>query len=206
MAYRRFPGQRPIARPMQPVMRRPFGGFGACGPSAAGGTGNMTGPVPSNQGGNAVQGRGIVFNYVVSLASLAAGATSSAIPLQFDANSVFVWERSSFSATINHAAFTYNAVPVPNVGVVITDTGKGASFMNASVPVYQIASVIPGLPYMLPTPQLIQANASFTWTFNNFDAAVTYTDISFQLHGFRVFVNNPGAIQSIADLLAAMGS
>lgn len=195
--FRRFPGQRQVVVP-RPVMRPGFRGVGAtCAPP--GSTGAVTGPIPIAQGGNAVQGKGIAFFYDVTLASLANGVTSSAIPLQFDANSSFVWLRSTFAATIAHAAFVIDAIPVPNITVNIQDTGKGASFMNAPVPVWQMASIAPGLPYPLAVPQLIQANASFTWTFANYDAAVTYTDLHFTLHGFRVF--DPG----ITDLSQVFG-
>jgi hypothetical protein len=189
--YNRFPGRRPVQMAMRqnvPVRRPPgFRGFGACTPACAGNTGQVTGPVPPQMGGNAVQGQGIDFFYATAATSVANGASSSAIPIQFDANSVFIWQRSTFAATIAHAAFVYDSIPIPNINVLIQDTGKGASFMNTPININSIASNIPGLSYILPVPQLIQANASFTWTFTNFDAADTYTDLQFHVHGFRVF-------------------
>jgi hypothetical protein len=190
MPPNRFPGQRQVRMPMRPGFR----GFGACAAQAPanqpGVTGGVTGPVPPNMGGNAVQGQGIDFTYATASLTVNHGTTSSATPIQFDANSVFVWLRSTFQVTIAEAAFTYSAIPVPNIYVSIQDTGKGASFMNTGVPIWTIASNIPGLPFVLPIPQLIQANASFSWTFQNIDAAVNYADVQFQLHGFRVFNPN----------------
>jgi hypothetical protein len=55
------------------------------------------------------------------------------------------------------------------------------------------------MPYILPVPQLIQANAQFAWTFTNYDGTDTYYNLQFQLHGFRVF--NPN-IYNINQALA----
>ena len=167
-------------------------------PGARGGAG-----VPSTMGGNAVQGTGIWFSYATpQLASLAGTATAGSINIQFDANSVFVWQRSTFFATLTAAgggaSLTNAAVPTPNIDVSITDTGKGASFSNTPIPVWHIASTNPGLPYILPTPQLIQANATFSWTFTNFDTAQEYFNLQFVLHGYRIF--DP-SIQSLPEAL-----
>jgi hypothetical protein len=179
---------------------RRFRGIGTPGASTGAG-------IPANMGGNAVQGQGIFFNYATAtLASLAASATSGSINIQFDANSVFVWLRSSFYASFTSAGgganITNSAVPTPNINVTIVDTGKGASFMNTPIVVWHIASTSPGLPYVLPVPQLIQANATFAWTFTNFDTSQGYFNLSFVLHGFRIF--NPN-IQSLGDALDLMG-
>lgn len=161
-----------------------------------GGTGGVTGGVPAQMGGNAVQGQGIAFTYAhLPLATLADGGTvSGAQTLQFDANSVFVWLRSSFYAALSGPApFTWDSTPNPNITVSIQDTGKGASFMNTPIPVYQIASTQAGLPYILPTPQLIQANATWAFTYTNNDGSDAYYNLQFMLHGFRIF--NPSITQ-----------
>ncbi|MGA9854246.1 MAG: hypothetical protein WBR29_03075 [Gammaproteobacteria bacterium] len=160
-----------------------------------GGTGGVQGGVPSQYGGNAVQGKGINFTYATPLLStLADSTTAPAQNIQFDANSVFVWLRSTFTANDSAAGggadLDISTIPVPNISVTIQDTGKGASFMNTPVPVWQIASVNPGLPYILATPQLIQANSVFSWTFTNYDTAASYYNVQFQLHGFRLFNPN----------------
>ncbi len=180
----------------------PYGGPGRFRRAGFGG-GTPGAGVPATMGGNAVQGQGIPFTYATPvLASLAANATAGSINIQFDANSVFVWLRSSFSFLTNEGApYTWNTVPLPGITVSITDTGKGASLMNTPVPVYQIASVQAGLPYILPTPALIQANATFAWTFTDYDD-VEYTELQFQLHGFRIF--NPN-IFSLADAYGYAG-
>jgi hypothetical protein len=186
--------------PFRPGYRRNLAGVGA----NQGGTGGVQGGVPPQYGGNAIQGKGIFFTYATPvLATLAVSTTSTSQNIQFDANSVFVWLRSTaivnFTAAGGGANITNAAIPTPNINVSIQDTGKGASFMNTPVPLWQIASVTPGLPYMLPTPQLIQANAVFGWTFTNFDTAQAYYNIQFQLHGFRLF--NP-SITELSQLFS----
>lgn len=178
-------------------------------PQQPGATGAVSGPIPPGNGGNAVQGKGIVFTYATPLLGSLAGSNTVSTPqvIQFDANSVFVWQRSTFTAALAGAAgppptghaFTASSQPIPNILVSIQDTGKGATFMNTPVPVHQVAGMEPGFPYILPTPQLIQANASFAWTFTNYDDTDTYYAIQFQLHGFRIF--NPN-ITDISQLFA----
>lgn len=177
---------------------RRFAGMRGIGTPGAG--------VPATMGGNAVQGQGIPFTYGTPvLASIAAGATAGSINIQFDANSVFVWLRSTFTASTESdsdiVSWEYSTIVVPQINVSIQDTGKGASFMNTPVPLPSIASNIPGLPYILPTPALIQANATWAWTFTNADSA-EYYNVQFLLHGFRIF--NPN-IFSLAEAFGLAG-
>lgn len=165
--------------PSQGRMR--MGGFGDTSAAPAG-------AVPVNVGGNAVQGKGIVFTYQTpTVTSVAHGASSGSQIIQFDNNSTFLWLRSTFSADIAGAAFLNDTVPCPLITVTIADTGNGMQFMNAPIPVFEIAGISPGLPYILPTPQLIQPNASYAFNFANYDASVAYANLRFQMHGFRIF-------------------
>jgi hypothetical protein len=142
--------------------------------------------VPMNQGGNAAQGRGLEFVYQTPIiSSLAAGAAST-VTIQYDNNSVFTWLRSTVVADLAGAAQTNSTIVVPLVTLQITDTGNGMSFMNAPIPLSAIAGTA-SLPFILPTPQFIQPNASFQFAFVNYSAATTYLNLRFQMHGFRTF-------------------
>jgi hypothetical protein len=144
--------------------------------------------IPPGAGGNSVQGKGINFVYQTPLvATINHGASSGAQPIQFDNNSTFLWLRSTFVVDIAAAAFLIGTIPIPLITVSIQDTGNGMSFMNAPIPIYTIAGAEGELPYILPTPQLIQPNASYSFSFVNNDAAVNYTNLRMQLHGFRIF-------------------
>jgi hypothetical protein len=173
------------------------GGFGDA--SAPGNGGN----IPQAAGGNSVQGKGIVFVYQTpNVAAVAHGAASGSQVIQFDNNSTFLWLRTTFSADIAGAAFTTSTQPLPLITATIQDTGNGMQFMNAAIPVYQIAGIEPGFPYMLPTPQLIQPNASYSFNFSNYDAAVNYANVRMQLHGFRIFRTD---ITDLSQLRGMMG-
>ncbi len=142
--------------------------------------------VPQNQGGNATQGRGLEFVYQTPLiASLAAGISNTQV-IQFDNNSVFTWLRSTIVADLAGAAQTNSTIVVPLCTLQITDTGNGMSFMNAPIPLSAMAGT-GSLPFILPTPQFIQPNASFQFQFANYSAATTYLNLRFQMHGFRTF-------------------
>jgi hypothetical protein len=147
--------------------------------------------VPSQAGGGNVQGRGLYFTYQTPvIASLAAGAATTAT-IQFDQNSVFNWLRTTFSVDKTNAAQTSSSQPIPFVTLSITDTGNGMSFMNGPIPIYAMAGLEGNLPYVLPTPQLVQANASYQFQFASYSTAgggnETYTNLRLQLHGYRIF-------------------
>lgn len=147
--------------------------------------------IPSQAGGGNVQGRGLYFTYQTPLvASLAPGA-ATAVTIQFDQNSTFNWLRTTFSVDKTNAALTINTLIIPFITLQITDTGNGMSFMNAPIPVYAMAGVEGNLPYVLPTPQLVQPNASYQFQIASFSTAgggnETYTNFRLQLHGYRIF-------------------
>lgn len=159
-----------------------FRGFGAAGAPAPGAG------VPRGQGGNATQGRGIVFTYQTpNVATLTHATSSGSQIIQFDNNSTFLWLRSTFTFDVAGATVSVSALQIPHVTATIQDTGNGMQFMNAAIPVYEIAGITPGLPYMLPTPQLVQPNASYAFNFTSYEAAVDFNNVRMQLHGFRIF-------------------
>jgi hypothetical protein len=178
-------------------MRGSFRGLGAAAVAAA-----MPG-VPMNAGGNAVQGNGIVFTYQTpNIATLTHLTASGAQVIQFDNNSTFLWLRSTFTFDVSAATVTNSALQIPHITVTIADTGNGMQFMNAGIPVYEIAGTQPGLPYILPTPQLIQPNASYSWNFSSYEAAVDFTNVRFQLHGFRIFRTDLSSVREAMQALA----
>lgn len=147
--------------------------------------------VPSQAGGGNVQGRGLYFTYQTpNVASLAAGA-ATAVTIQFDQNSVFNWLRTTFTVDKANAAQTSSTQPIPFVTLQITDTGNGMSFMNGPIPLYSMAGYEGNLPYVLPTPQLVQSNASYQFQWASYSTAgggnETYTNLRLQLHGYRIF-------------------
>lgn len=119
-----------------------------------------------------------------NIASIAAAA-SAVNSILFDADSVFVWLRTTFFADIAGAVQTDDSRVLPLVTVRIQDTGSGAYFQNAAVPLADIAGWGP-LPYILPAPQIIQPVASIFFEWNNFSAATTYANLRLQMQGFKI--------------------
>ncbi len=145
-----------------------------------------TNVVPSNAGGQLVQGKGLFFQYQTpTIASLAHGA-SQQVTIQFDQNSSFNWLRTTYAVNISGDAEELSLMILPEVTLQITDQGSGMSFMNAPIPLYSFAG-FGQLPYVLPTPQLIQPNASFVYSFSNYSSGSTYINLTVQFHGYRIF-------------------
>jgi hypothetical protein len=154
--------------------------------------------VPSQAGGGNVQGRGLYFTYQTPvIASLAPGAATTNT-IQFDQNSVFNWLRTTFTVDLANAAETIGTLVAPYVTLQITDTGNGMSFMNGPIPIISMAGFKAELPYVLPTPQLVQSNASYQFQWASFSTAgggnQTYTNLRLQMHGYRIF--NVGSAQT----------
>jgi hypothetical protein len=146
------------------------------------------GDVPSNAGGALVQGKGLWFEYQTPIvASLAPGASAQRT-IQFDQNSSFNWLRTTYSVNVTGDAEEASLLILPLVYLQITDQGNGMSFMNSPIPLYCLAGTAQ-LPYVLPTPQLIQPNASFIYQFTSFAAGggSTYINLNVQFHGYRIF-------------------
>lgn len=142
--------------------------------------------VPANAGGALVQGKGLDFKYQVPIvASLAAGASAQRT-IQFDQNSSFNWLRTTYTVNISGTAEEQSLAILPEVTLQITDQGNGMSFMNSPIPLYAMAGT-GQLPYVLPTPQLIQPNASFIYQFANYSSGSTYINLYVQFHGYRIF-------------------
>jgi hypothetical protein len=170
--------------PMTPAAASAAAAAMNSGPSQSGSS-TVTG-IPSSAGGNAIQGKGLAFTYQTAIISSLANGASSSSTIQFDNNSVFVWLRSTITADIAGAAETDSTEVIPLVTLQITDTGSGMSFMNAPIPLDAIAGN-GRLPFILTTPQMIQPNASLQFAFSNYSAATTYTNLRFQMLGFRLF-------------------
>lgn len=155
--------------------------------------GQITGPapvgaqaVPSQAGGGNVQGRGLVFCYQTPNVASIANGVAQAVTIQFDQNSVFNWLRTTVTADIAGAVVTPSSFVEPLVTLQITDTGNGMSFMNAPIPVFSLAGSAQ-LPFVLPTPQFVQSNASYQFQWANYSAATTYANLRLQLWGYRIF-------------------
>lgn len=168
------------------MAQRGMSGFGDAGTATGLPVTSFPGNVPANAGGSIVQGDGFYYVYNILFANSIAAAAVSTVTLQFDQVTVFKWVRTTVYADIAGAAQTESSRVLPLVTLKITDAGSGMSFMNSNVPIFEMAGSAE-LPYVLPTPQFILANAVLQFAVANISAATTYTNLMLQLHGYKLY-------------------
>lgn len=122
--------------------------------------------------------------YELDFAALAAGATANGA-IQIQADSAFRWTKSSYSANIAAAAFTANSRPIPNVTILVTDTGSGRQLFNTAVPIPNIMGE-GDLPFILPRDYIFEPRSSMSVSVSNYDAAVTY-NLRLSFIGTKIF-------------------
>lgn len=168
-------------------------------------------PVPQQSPGNLPQDRfgpyskqdRFWFTYQTpNIASLAAAA-SATNSIVFDNDSAFEWTKTTYTVDLtNHAtgvsasgqatgtATAQDSIIIPFVTLQIQDTGQGSYYSNAAIPVYAIAGCTPGLPYVMPAPQIISPNATIAFNWVSYSTAVagneTYNNLRLQLHGWKI--------------------
>ena len=119
-----------------------------------------------------------------NIASIAAAA-SATNSILFDNDSVFEWTKITVFTDLAGAVQTPSSIVIPLVTLQIQDTGQGAYYSNAAIPLGAYAGAW-GLPFILPAPQFIAPNATLQFTWNNYSAASTYANLRVQLHGFKI--------------------
>jgi len=127
------------------------------------------------------------FSYQVTIAGLAAAASSTQ-NIAIDAGSKFLLQKITYMADISAAAQTDSTRVIPLISVQITDSGSGQNLFNQSVPVPSISGT-GELPFVMPNPQLFEANSNITLVFLNYSASTTY-NLYFTLHGQKIFSNS----------------
>lgn len=119
-------------------------------------------------------GKSDFYVYEIDFATLVHGGNTpqtSSFNIQTDAN--FLWQEANVFADIAGAAFTNNSQPIPNVQILITDTGAGRQLMSAPVPVTNIFG-LGRETKVLRNPRWFAKMASIQVQVNNIDAAVDY--------------------------------
>ncbi len=173
---------------------QPVGRFGAAGAPAPG---PGPGGLPVDQYGPYSKQDRFWFTYQTpNIASLAAAA-SATNSIVFDNDSAFEWTKTTYSVDLTNAASSIggainseHGIIIPFVTLQIQDTGQGSYYSNAAVPVYTIASGTPGLPFVMPAPQIISPNATLSFTWTSYSTAgggnQTYNNLRIQLHGWKI--------------------
>jgi hypothetical protein len=121
-----------------------------------------------------VFGKSDFYTYELDFAAVLHGGVTPqtlSFTVQTDAN--FLWQEAVMFADIGAAAFTVNSQPVPNILMLITDTGAGRQLMNAPVPVTNIFG-LGREPKVLRNPRWFAKMATVQVQVNNIDAAIDY--------------------------------
>lgn len=112
------------------------------------------------------------FIYSLTVLALAPAATSNT-NIQIQADSDFKLIKLGQMSDIAAAAQLDSTRVIPLVTVAATDTGSGLQLFSA--PVAMGALFGDGrLPFILPVPRIFKANTNISFSFTNYDAAVTY--------------------------------
>lgn len=137
--------------------------------------------VPDGKGGQIQVSRDL-YTYQTKVATLAASGTAT-ITIDIEADSSFIWLKTTFSVTANTAA-TRNTEIIPAVTVQINDTGSGRLLQQEPVQISDMAgSGI--LPFILPVPRTFKPKSTIQVTFINKDTVAQVVDLSLVFHGYK---------------------
>lgn len=112
-------------------------------------------------------------------------SVSNTIFIQADSD--FEWQKATFLAVNVNAQTTANTRVIPNMSVLITDTGSGRQLMNAAVPISTIFGEADN-PFILPEPKIFTAKSTIQVQVTNFDAAAATVQLFLAFIGRKILV------------------
>lgn len=104
-------------------------------------------------------------------AAIAPAATTST-NIQIQADSDFLIEKLSFNADVAAATQTESSRLLPNVHVLLTNTGSGRQLMNVQMPITGLFGSAE-LPFILPRQYLLPASGTLQIQLVSFEAAIS---------------------------------
>ena len=131
-----------------------------------------------------------LFTYQVPVftnLAAAGGAATNQILIQNDSD--FEWIAGAYEFDLAAATYVNAAQNVPNMTILIVDTGSGRQLMNAAVPIINLFGQL-GQPYTLPISKVFGRNSSIQFTATNIDAAVATGNLRLSLIGWKIFYYN----------------
>ena len=126
------------------------------------------------------------FWYAARITGLSSAAPTGSAIISLDSDSDFYCIATSYQADIAGAALTESGNLIPLVNVQVTDTGSGKALMNTPIPIGALAGD-GKRPYRLARPRVFLANATLQLAFTSYVAAGTTYNITFVLHGYKVY-------------------
>lgn len=114
-----------------------------------------------------------------SAAGIAAGGGVQNFQISILADSDFLIEKLTFNSDVAAAAQTDGTRILPNVNVLLTNTGNGNQLMNVQVPVTGLFGT-GQLPFILPVPYLLPATSTLQGVLTSYEAAaVDFVTLNF---------------------------
>lgn len=120
---------------------------------------------------------------VTGLSSVAPNGTSI---INIDADSDFYCVAFSYQADVAVAALTESTNIIPLVTLQINDTASGKALSNIPLPLAAMAGD-GKRPYRLVRPRVFASNGTVQLQWQSFVAAGTTYNITFLMHGFKVY-------------------
>lgn len=121
--------------------------------------------------------------------SLAAGAVST-FNIVIDASAPFLIISQSYYANTANAAANRQTTVIPDIIVLLTDTGTGRTMMDQAAPVEALFGN-GQFPYVLPEPKLMMANSQLAVQVTNRDAAAGF-NLYLCFNGYKLFKYGAG--------------
>lgn len=174
----------------QPPMQAQGGNMPPAGaPGVAPGAGVGMANMPQDQFGTFHSNVKFWFTYQTpNIATLAPQGTSTN-SITFDNDSAFEWTKITVQVDKVNAAQTNSSLIIPFITIQIQDTGQGAYYSNAAIPVEAYMGQL-GLPYVMPAPQIIAPNATLQFIWASYSTSgggnETYNNVRMQLHGWKI--------------------
>ena len=88
---------------------------------------------------------------------------------------------------VDVAAAQATTLIVPNVTILIVDSGSGRALMNNAAPLASVACAESTTPIDLPWPKIFTRNSQVTVTLTNFDVAAATNNLRITLAGRKIF-------------------
>lgn len=126
-----------------------------------------------------------LFAYTTGRVAIGAVGASSTVNLLIQADSNFEVEKLTYMCDQAGAVTTDSSRVIPNVSVLIVNTGSGMQLMNSAVAVNALFGTAEN-PMILDKPYTFPAQSVIAITFTNFDAAVTNYNLSLNFIGQKV--------------------
>lgn len=123
----------------------------------------------------------IPFSYVMSFASLASKSVNNVGTLQIQADSDFLVVETAYAAIDQTTVLDVAADGL----IQLTDSGSGSNLFSSAIPLSTWFGTAQ-LPFLLPQPKLLSANATITGSLST-NTLANATSFYLAFHGMKVY-------------------